>query len=198
VMVVVMIVVAMLVVVLVVAMVVMIVIAVVIMIVITVVAMIMRGMIMRRPRIRATLRIERRLDLDDARAQSRHHRLDDVVPADAQSLGHDLRRQMAVAEVPGDANQMQRIGPPDLDQGFCGCDHLDQPVILQHQRVAATQRYRVLQIEQEFQPARPRHRHPPPVPVVEIEHDGIGGGVGPAVLAQDFGRADHWRVPEAR
>jgi hypothetical protein len=178
-----MIVVAMLVVVMVVAMVVMIVIAMVIVIVITVVAMIMRGMIMSRLRIRTALGIERRLDLDDARAQSRDHRLDDVIPADAQALGHDLRRQMAVAEMPGDANQMQGIGTPDLDQGFCGRDHLDQPAVFQHQRVAAAQRDRVFQIEQEFQPARPYHRHPPPVPVVEIEHDGIGRCVRPAMLA---------------
>jgi hypothetical protein len=189
---VVMIVVAMLVVVMVV------VITVVIVITVVMMAMIMRGMIMSRLRIRAALGIERRLDLDDAPAQSRNHRLDDVIPADAQAFWHDLRRQMAVAEMPGDANQMQGIGAPDLDQGFCGRDHLDQPAVFQHQRVAAAQRDCVFQVEQEFQPTRPRHRHPPPVPVIEIEHDGIGGGVRPAVLAQDFCRADHVEAPEAR
>ena len=56
---------------------------------------------MRRLRIRAALGIERRLDLDDARAQSLHHRLDDVIAADAQAFRHDLGRQVAVAEVPG-------------------------------------------------------------------------------------------------
>ena len=139
--------------------------------------MIMRGMTWP-PRgvcgIGAAFGIERRLDLDDAGAESLHHRLDDVVAADAQALRHDLRRQMAVAEMPGDADQMQRIGAADLDQRLGRGDHLDQPAVLQHQRVAAAQRDGVFQIEQEFQPARARHRHPPPVPVVEIEHDGIG------------------------
>jgi len=143
-----------------------------VMIVITVV---MAAVIMRRLRIGPALGIERRLDLDDARAQSLDHRLDDVIPADAQAFWHDLGRQMAVAEMPGDANQMKGIGTADFHQRLGGRDHLDQPAVLQHQRVAATQRHRVFQIEQEFQPARPRHRHPPPVPVVEIEHDGIGG-----------------------
>ena len=46
------------------------------------VAMIILGMRMRGG-IGATFGIERRLDLDDARAQSRHHRLDDVIAADA-------------------------------------------------------------------------------------------------------------------
>ena len=149
-------------------------------------------------RIRSTLGIERGLDLDDARPQSLHHLLDDVIPADAQALRHDLRWQMAIAEMPGYANQMQGIGAPDLKQRLCGRHHLDQPAIFQHQRITAAQRDGVFQIEQEFQPARPRHRHPPPVPVVKIEHDGIGCGVRPAMLAEDCCRADHWRAPEAR
>src|SRR5262245_60078360 len=37
----------------------------------------------------AALGIERRLDLDDARAEALHHVLDDVIAADAQRLGHD-------------------------------------------------------------------------------------------------------------
>ncbi|ANW04591.1 hypothetical protein LMTR13_35155 [Bradyrhizobium icense] len=143
-----------------------------------VVAMIVRVAI-RRVRVTTGIRpafgIERRLDLDDACTQSLHHRLDDVIAANTQALRHDLGRQMAVAEMPGDADQMQGIDAPDLDQGLGGRDHLDQPAVLQHQRVTAAQRHRILQVEQEFQPARSRHRHPPPVPVVEIEHDGIGG-----------------------
>ena len=142
-------------------------------------------------RIGAAFGIERRLDLDDARAQPLHHRLDDVIAADAQALRHDLRRQMAVAEMPGDPDQMQRIGAADFEQRLRGGDHLDQPAVFQHQRIAAAQRDGVFEIEQEFQPARARHRHPPPVPVVEIEHDGIGRGLRPAMLAQDFCRADH-------
>lgn len=142
-------------------------------------------------RVRATLGIERRLDLDDARAQPFHHRLDDVIAADAQAFRHDLGRQMAIAEMPGDPDQMQRIGAADFEQRLRGGHNLDQPPVLEDQRIAAAQRDRVLEIEQEFEPARARHRHPPPVPVVEIEHDGIGRGLRPAMLAQDFGRADH-------
>src|ERR1700675_4415828 len=90
-----------------------------VMTVVMVMAVIMRGMSMRRMimsamavrvtvvgmRVRsgisAAFGIERRLDLDDAGAKPGHHRLDDVVAADAQALRHDLGRQMAVAEMPG-------------------------------------------------------------------------------------------------
>jgi hypothetical protein len=98
---------------------------------------------------------------------------------------------MTVAEMPGQTNQMLRIGPPDLDQRLRRRDHLDQAVVFQHQRVTAAQRDRVFEIKQEFKSTRARHRHPPPVPVVEIEHDGIGRGFSPAVLTIDLGCADH-------
>ena len=170
----VMIVVAMLVVVMV-AVIMMVIVITVMVVIMMVVAVMMRGVIVGSLRIGAAFGIERRLDLDDARAQPLHHRLDDVVAADAQALRHDLGRQMTVAEMPGDPHQMPGIGAPDLDQRLGRGDHLDQPAILQHQRIAAAQGDGVFEVEQEFEAARPRHRHPPPVPVVEIEHDGIGG-----------------------
>ena len=102
--VVVVIVVAMLVVMMIVTNVVIVIIVVMVTMIVPGVIMSMRGvgrMRMAR-RIGAAFGIERCLDLDNARAQPLHHRLDDVIPADAQPLAHDLRRQMAVAEMPGD------------------------------------------------------------------------------------------------
>jgi hypothetical protein len=139
----------------------------------------------------AAFGIERRLDLDDARAQALHHRLDDVIPADAQPFWHDLRRQMTIAEMPGDPHEMERINPADFDQRLGSSNHLDQPAVFQYQRITAAQRDRVFQVEQEFEPARARHRHPPPVPIVEIEHHGIGGCLMPMVLALNLSGADH-------
>ncbi len=166
---------------------------------IMVMTVVMRGMIVRMVlgmrmggSIGAAFGIERRLDLDDAGAEPRHHRLDDVVAADAQTLRHDLGRQMAVAEMPGDPHQMERVGATDFDQRLGRGDHLDQAAVLQHQRIATTQRDGAFQVEQEFEPARAGHCHPPPVPVVEIQYDGIGRGLRPAMLALNFGGADHW------
>jgi hypothetical protein len=98
---------------------------------------------------------------------------------------------MAIAEMPGDPHEMQRIGAADLDQRLGRRDHLDQPAVFQHQRIAAAQGCGVFEVEQEFEPARAGHRHPPPVPVVEIKHDGVGRGVRPAMLAFNSGGADH-------
>jgi len=161
------------------------------------IAMIVRGMIMRRMVVRIGLRrrmrmaaagigaafgIERRLDLDHARAEPLHHLLDHVIAPDTQTLGHDLRRQMTVAEMPGDPDQMVRIGAANFNQRLRRRDHFDQPAVVEHQCIAAAQRDGVFQIEQEFKPARSGHRHAPPVPVVEIEHDGIDWCLRPAML----------------
>jgi hypothetical protein len=167
------------------------------MIVVTV-SMIMMSMIMMsmtrrlmRSGIGAAFGIERCLDLDHLGAEALHHLLDDVVAADAQSLGHDLRRQMAVAEMPGEPHQMAGIGTPDFDQRLRRCDHLDQAAVFQHQSVAAPQGDGVFEIEQEFQSARPRHRHAATMTIVEVENDGICRRLFPVVLAFDLSRADH-------
>jgi hypothetical protein len=146
----------------------------------------------------AALRIEWRFDFDHPSPQARNHRLNDVIAPIPQALGHDLCRQMAIAKVPGDANQMLRILAANLSKRLGRGDHLDQPTILEHQRVTAAKRDRFFQIEQKRQPARPRHGHSPPVPVIEIKHDGIGGRLAPAMLPMDLGGADHEMLTASR
>ena len=139
----------------------------------------------------AAFGIERRLDLDHPRAQAFHHRLNDVIATDAQALRRNLRRQMPIAEMPGEANELVRIPAADLQERLGRRDHLDQPTVLQYQRIAAAQRDGVFQVEQEFETARARHHHAPAVPIVEIEHDGVRRRLGEAVLPSDLCRPDH-------
>ena len=139
----------------------------------------------------AAFRIERRLDLDDARAETLDHRLDHVVTADAQALGHDLGRQMPVPEMPGEPHQMVWIAGADLQQRLRRGNDLDQPAVLQHQGIAAAKRGGVREVEHECEPARAGHRQPSPMPIVEIEQDGIGGRLCPTMLPQHTRGADH-------
>ena len=159
--------------------------------VMAVVVMVMAMSGMTAAGISAAFGIERRLDGDDTRAKTAHHILDHMIAADAQTLADDLRRQMAVAEMPGDPHQMMGIGASDFHQRLGRGDHFDQPPVFQHQRIAAAQRYRFFQIQQEFQPARSRHRHAAAMTVVEIEHHRIGGSLGPANLRSNQHGADH-------
>ena len=122
----------------------------------------------------AALGVERRFDLDHPCAQPLDHRFDNVVAPDAQSTRRDLCRQMAVAEMPAEAHQMLRVVTPDFQKRLWRCHDFDQPAILEHERIATTQRDGMLEIEQEFKSARAGHRHPPPVAIVKIKHDRIG------------------------
>ena len=65
-------------------------------------------------RIGAAFGVERRVDLDHPCAQSLCHRLDDVIAPNPQAFCHDLGRQMAVAEMPGETNQMLRVVPSNF------------------------------------------------------------------------------------
>jgi hypothetical protein len=162
----------------------------------SVAAVIMGSMGMRGTRTMAggigtTFGIERRLDLDDARAEALHHSLDDMIAPDPQRLAHDLRRQMTIAEMPGETNQMERIVTADFEQWLRRRHDFDETPILQNQRIAAAQRYGSLEVEQEFEPACPGHGHPSPMSVVKIEHDSIDRRLRPRVLSQNLRRADH-------
>src|SRR3954465_2133821 len=105
--------------------------------------------LMRR-RVGAAFGIERRLDFDHARAETSKHVLDDVVTADAQAFGHDLRRQGGIAEEPGEPHQMAGIAAAHLDQRLRRRDDLDPTAVFQQQRVAAAQGDGMFEIEQEF------------------------------------------------
>ena len=52
-----------------------------------------------------------------------------MIAPDAQRLGHDLGRQMTVAEMPGDPDQMMRIGSLDLEQRLGRGDYFDQELV---------------------------------------------------------------------
>jgi hypothetical protein len=182
-------------------MLVMVVMIMVVMMAVIVTAMIVFGMIVACMAVRfvpviiagigAAFRIERGFDLDHPRPQPLHHAFDDVIAANSQGAPCDLRRQVAVTKMPGDANQMLRIVAANFKQRLRRRHDLDQPAILQHQRIASAQRHGMFEIQQELEPARPRHRHPPPVAVVEIEHDRIRRRLAPALQFRNFRGADH-------
>jgi hypothetical protein len=139
----------------------------------------------------AAFGIERRLERDDPRPKTLGHRLDDGVAADAQRLWRYFSRQMAVAEVPGDAGQGQRIGGPDFRQRFGIGDHLNHAPVLQAQPVAAAQHCRFGEVEQEFEPADAGHGDAPAIACIEVEHDRIRRSARPMAGRDDFFSAQH-------
>src|SRR3954447_17587965 len=91
-----------------------------------------RRMRMERVGIGAALRIERSFDLDHAGPQPPYHGLYDVIPPDAQGVGHDLGRQMTVTEMPGDPDQTLQILAANLCQRLRRGGHPPQPAPRAH------------------------------------------------------------------
>ena len=83
------------------------------------------------------------------------------------AFGSHFGRQMAIAEMPGDAHQRRGLGGPDLRQRFGRGDHFDDASVLKPQPVAAAQHRRFREIEQEFEAADAGHGDTPAIAIVE-------------------------------
>ena len=123
--------------------------------------------------------IERCGDLSHHGAEPSRHIRDHMIAADAQRAGQKLRRQMAVAEMPGDAGEMQRVGAANLEQRLGRRDDLDKTPVLEQKRIAAAQFRRCRQIEQKRRALGSGHRHTAAMTVVVTEHDAIRGRARP-------------------
>jgi hypothetical protein len=132
--------------------------------------------VMRRPAVRvrvgARLGLERRLDADDARTETRDHRLEDVVAPDADPVVQDLGRDVPVAEMPGDAAQEVHV-PEDLRHGLRARDDAHDAAFLEREPVAFPQGDRLGEVEQEGQAAGAAHRHAPAMAPVVGQLDAV-------------------------
>ena len=101
--------------------------------------MIVVMMIARGRGVGAALRLERRVDGDHFRAEALQQRLDRRIALEPQAALQHLDRHMPVAEMPGEPRQRRQIGGARLDQRL-GLGHdLDQPAVVQHQRIVGAQ-----------------------------------------------------------
>ena len=111
------------------------------------VVMIVVVMIAGRCGIGAAFRLERRLDRDDLGAEALQQCLDRRIAPQPQPALQHLHRHMAVAEMPGEPRQRRQIGGARLDQRLGLRHHLDQPAVVEHQRIVGAQPHRLGEIE---------------------------------------------------
>lgn len=143
----------------------------------------------------SALRIEGIGDVTDVGAELHQHVLDHMILADSQPVPADFGRQMAVAEMPGDPHQMERIPRGDLQQplGLSLDDH--EPPVLQLQGVPLLHHLRFRQVEEEDGLPHAAHHEAPPMPVVALEHQRVRGFAGPGAGREDACGGDHEGEP---
>jgi len=119
------------------------------------------GVVMRRRRtaIGAAFGIEGRLDLVHMAAQAFDHLGDYVVGADADAVVANLRRQVAIADMPGNTRHVDGVMGVDFQQRFRRSPHQYGLAIVQHDTVAIAQVRHLAQIQQKL------------VPTLAFQHD---------------------------
>jgi len=121
----------------------------------------------------AAFRLERRFDLDHLGAKPGRHGGEKMVAPQPDGIRQDLCRRVTVAEMPGDARELQRIVQANLVEGLGRRLDGDDAPVFEYEAVAVPQADRFGEIEQERDPAPSRHRHPPAMPVVIVEDDAV-------------------------
>src|SRR5215472_1034266 len=146
--------------------------------------------------ISAMLRIERRLDRGEPRAEAAQHVFQHAIAPDAQRVADNLHLGVAIADVPGEPDELLRACGGDLEQRLRLAGHAHDGAVLEHEAVAVLQRGRLRQIEQKCRAALPRQRDPAAMALLRIEHDAVDGGRGvPAAGSSDLARPPHRILP---
>ena len=137
-------------------------------------------------RIRSGFGVEGGFDDVDVAAEVFDHFLDDVVAADADLVADELDREVAVAEVPGDADQLGVGMGVDFGQGFGAGADADDFAVIGLQAVAVAQAVGLGEVEQEVLPGGGLQADAAAVAAVEIDEDFAGGGFeGPGAGGED-------------
>ena len=75
--------------------------------------------------------LEGELLLAQLRAKASQHALDDMIRSDTQDAVSDLRRQVPVTEMPGDAQELARIGMGDFDDVLRGRSNFQPATVIE-------------------------------------------------------------------
>jgi hypothetical protein len=136
----------------------------------------------------AALRLEGPDDFLGEAALPAHHLRQHMIRPDIDRVGRDLCRGMAVADMPGDAGEAQRVLGGDLQQLLRRGAHGDKPAILQLERVAIADHRRPVEVEQQVETLLALQRDAALLAVVMIERHHVDD-----LLGLDGGFADDAR-----
>jgi hypothetical protein len=140
---------------------------------------------MRRP---ADLRLEGGLNMGDEPAETDSHLFKYMIAADAHLIAENLQARVAIAQVPGQAEEIKRVCTFDLGEPFKTAAHAHDRPILEHETVAVAQHSRVCQIKQKADATLRGQHKTPTMPIVGAENHAIDGRCVPLACRLDFPR----------
>ena len=120
----------------------------------------------------AALRLEWGLHHDKLRAKAEQHLLDHMIGPDTKNLVFNLRRQMPVSQVPGNARKLIGILVPHFDDWLWSGLHLQPPAIFELQAISFDHRNRFRKVEKDIFSLICRQANAAAMARVEIEREG--------------------------
>lgn len=110
---------------------------------------------------------------DNMRAELFEQRGDDVIPPEQDAMRFDLRLEVPVTDMPGKLGEMQAVSPPHFHQVFFGCNDLDELAVVEHKRIAMTERNRIFELDPNFRPFETPEQFAAEVAIRRFEFDRI-------------------------
>ena len=98
--------------------------------------------------VRAGFGVEGRLQASNPSAEPHYHLSDDVIRPDPESRTGDLQRQVPIAEVPGNAQQVCRFGSLDFEDRLGGGADAQVITAVEFEAVAVEQVMHPRQVEE--------------------------------------------------
>jgi hypothetical protein len=122
-----------------------------------------------------TLGLECGLYLSENCPKAGKHLLDHMVGPYTEGFMSNLRRQMAIAEMPRKAHKLARFVMPYLDNGLCGrLNHKPPPIVKLH-TISISHGDGFRKIEKDILALIRREPNPAPMSCLEIEGEGACG-----------------------
>jgi hypothetical protein len=117
--------------------------------------------------------VERGLDRIDVAAKAFDHVPDDVIGPNSDPVAEQLHGEMAVAEMPGDADQFTVVMGVDFQQRLRAGPDFDNAAVFQRQAVAVAKPYGLGKVDQELPPRLGGQDDPAAVAAVEVDQNFI-------------------------
>lgn len=142
----------------------------------------------------AALGLERGFHDGHGGAEAARHLLQHAVAGDADAVGQEFRRHMAVAEVPGEAREMVGVTSDDLRHRLLGRDHRNDAAVIELEAVAMLQMRRFSEVQKEGDIPLPAHGDAAAVAaIMRQDYTVRGGGRIPGAGGKNLVGADHGR-----
>ena len=125
--------------------------------------------------VRAAFGLERSLNLSENCPEAGKHVFDHMVGPDTEGFMSNLRRQMAIAEMPCESHKLARIFMPRLDNRLSGSLNHEPPSVVKLHTISISHGDSLWKIEKDILALIRRQPNPAPMARIEIECDSVCG-----------------------